>query len=333
VDSRPIDREVYQRELDSWLPEVITDCHVHLGLLEHWGPVSPQRYDAIWAMEVARSQSWEQLRAAYRLLFPGRRVRALAFGWVYREVDIERNNAYVLAGARDRANDARALLVTRPHDDPVIIERALADGFLGIKPYPDLAPAPEPSIYDFLPPAHLAALDRAGGLLMLHLPRRGRLGDPDNLRELIEIADAYPRVNVIIAHIGRAYCLSTAQRGLPRLADRPRLLFDTAANLNADVFRFALDTVGPDRLLFGSDLPITLIRGTRDHLGEEYVNWTDGDYSWNRRRKPPEEEARYTFFLYEELRALIAAVQRAGLGREALAKIMHGNAARLGIGD
>jgi hypothetical protein len=46
-------------------------------------------------------------------------------------------------------------------------------------------------------------------------------------------------------------------------------------------------------------------------------------------RKPPEVEARYTYYLYEELRALIRAVERAALGREAMHKIMYANAAKL----
>lgn len=331
VDNRAIDQLVYDQELSPRLPSTIIDCHVHVGLSEHWRPVSPERCAEIWAMEVAKEQSWEQLRSAYRVLFPQQEVRALAFGWVYREVDIERNNAYVRAGISDPRNKANGLFVTRPDYDSAAISEAMSQGFLGIKPYPDLAATAtgEPSIYDFLPPAHLAVLDQLAGILMLHLPRKGRLGDPDNIREVREISEAFPAIKIVIAHIGRAYCLPTAQRGLPRLIEHQNLYFDTSANLNADVFQYALETIGPDRLLFGSDLPVTLMRGMRDHIGERYVNWTDGDYSWNINRKTPQEEANYTFYLYEELRALIKAVERSGLGQEALEKILYANSARL----
>ena len=206
-----------------------------------------------------------------------------------------------------------------------------SQGFLGIKPYPDLAPhgTNEVSIYDFLPRAHLAVLDKFGGILMLHLPRHGRLGDAHNIREVLEIHESYPSVKLILAHIGRAYCLPAAERGLPHLVDARRIYFDTAANLNADVFQYALEVVGPDRLLFGSDLPVTMMRGVREHIGEEYINYTDGPYSWNTNRKSPEEEANYTYYVYEELRALIRAVERAGLGFDALEKILYSNSAGL----
>jgi len=328
---KPTDRLFYQESLRAWLPPHILDCHAHVGLPGHCGPISPERRKAIWAIEVGLSQPWEELRANYQLLFPEQRVSALVFGGVYREIDIERNNAYVLAGLSSPENDAHALLVTRPERPASTIAEAMQQGFLGIKPYPDLAPQgmEQAGIFDFVPRSHLQVLNELKGVLVLHLPRPGRIGDPDNVRELLELSDTYPSVRLIVAHIGRAYCLPTAQRGLPHLADRPSIYFDTAANLNADVFHYALETVGPDRLLFGSDLPVTMMRGVREHVGETYLNYTDAPYSWNVSRKTPEEEARYTYFLYEELRALISALQRAGLGREAMRKIMFLNTAGL----
>ena len=328
---RPIDREVYEGEIAPWLPARLYDCHAHLGLARHCGPISPERLRANWAMEVGSAQSWARLRGRYRLLFPGRQVQVLAFGGVFREIDLEANNAYVLAGAGRRENRACALMVTAPDWDPERIARGLAQGCRGIKPYPDLAPmgGEQARIADFLPAGHLRVLDQVGGVLMLHLPRPGRLADPENVRDLLELNDRYPRIKLIVAHLGRAFCLPTAQRGLPPFADRPGVHFDLAAHLNSEVFAFALELLGPDRLLFGSDLPITMMRGEREHRGEVYVNYTDAPYSWNTNRKSPAQEARYTCFLYQELRALVAALGKCGMGREEMAKIMFGNCARL----
>ena len=342
-----LDLRIYEDELLPWLPEEIIDIHVHIGLAEHIGPISPDRIVANWAIEVGVQQSWEQLWANCRTLFPRQKVGALAFGGVYREVDIEANNDYVLAGANDdyiphppipfrkpfpsNAGSVWALMVSHPSWPAEEIEHGMEYGFAGIKPYPDLAPDMdrEPGIFDFCPHSHLEVLNQYGGVMMLHLPRKARLADSDNIRELIEISDRYPSVKMIVAHIGRSFCLPTAQKGLPPLADRPSIYFDTSANLNADVFQYALETVGSDRLLFGSDLPITLMRGVREHVGETYINYTNAPYSWNTNRKSPEEEAGYTFYLYEELRALIAAVQKAGMGRDEMRKIMLTNSAKL----
>ena len=318
--------DVYGDILSPWLPQVILDCHVHIGLPEHTGQITPGRAKEMWAMEVANSFSWEQMREAFDLLFPHRKVEALAFGWVYRETDIAGNNDYVLSGIGD---GIRGLAVTKPDWTAADVEGLLDRGFIGIKPYPDLAGGGEVSIFDYLPHSHLEVLDDRSGVLMLHLPRKGRLADEDNVRELLEINDRYPSIRLIVAHIGRAYCLPTAEKGLPHFADRPNIYFDTAANLNPDVFALALETVGPDRILYGSDLPITLMKGVREHVGDRYINYTDGPYSWNTNRKGPDEEAAYTYYLYEELLAIKNAIERAGLGPDAVQKIMYGNCARI----
>ena len=322
---------IYEEELSPYLPPDIIDFHVHIGLREHCGPVDPRRYKEIWAMEVGTVLTWEECRARHRELFPRQRVHTLAFGNIYREANTELDNEYVLAGARDPENSANGLAVVRPEWDADTITQAIADGFVGIKPYPDLAPRAndDTEIYDFAPKSHLAALDALGGILMLHLPRAGRLADPDNIRDVLEISENYPSIKLIIAHIGRAYCMSTAKKGLPHFVDRDRIYFDTAANLNPDVFAYALETVGPDRILFGSDLPVTMMRGVREHVGATYVNYTAGQYSWNTNRKSPEEEARYTYFVYEELRALIKAVRRYGCGADVMRRVMYSNAAAL----
>jgi uncharacterized protein len=287
-------------------------------------------------LEVGVELTWETLRDTYKLLFPRQKASVLTFGGVFKEIDVERNNEYILSGTVNAENHAYGLFVTRPEWNPGVIADALARGFRGIKPYPDLAPTDslEISIYDFLPHSHLAALNERSGILMLHLPRKGRIADPDNIRELLEITEAYPSIKVIVAHIGRAFCLPTAQQGLPFFRDCSRIYFDTSANLNSDVFEYALETIGPDRILFGSDLPITLMRGVREHVGDNYINYTDAPYSWNVNRKSPEEEASYTYFLYEELRAIIDAVKRTGLGVETMEKILCSNSAKiLDVGD
>lgn len=328
---RPIDRQVYENELKPWLPERIIDCHTHVSLAENCGPISPERRALLWPVDVGFAQSWDELRSNYALLFPEQVVEALVFGGVLREQNIERENETVLSGLNNPGNHAKGLFVTRPEYGPEVIAGALDSGFLGVKPYPDLAPSgdPEVSIYEFLPPAQLELLNERHAIVMLHIPRAGRLAEADNIREILEISERYPSIKLIVAHIGRAYCLPTAEKGLRHFADTPGVYFDTSANLNADVFQLALETIGPERILYGTDLPVMMMRGVREHVGEKYINYTDGDYSWNTNRKSPAEEADYTFYAYEELRALIEAVQRTGLGKEAFHRILYHNAARL----
>ena len=107
MPSKELDKQIYHEEIEPWLPREIIDIHVHIGLAEHVGPISPERFAANWAIEVGVQQSWEQLWESFGTLFLGRRMGALAFGGVYREVDIEANNAYVLGALlRQHATEA-----------------------------------------------------------------------------------------------------------------------------------------------------------------------------------------------------------------------------------
>lgn len=326
---RLTDIRIYEQELVEWLPEHILDCHVHMGLRSHVGQLSAERLRNDWALRLGLDQTWNQLRDNYRLLFPGRSVQALAFGNVFQEADTEQTNAYVHAGIGREDVCAGALYVTRPEYSAEKVAQALAEGFIGLKPYPDLAPQgpDECHIPDFLPRHQLEVLNEVGGILMLHLPGPKRLADEHSIRDLIDMSGAYPNVAIIVAHVGRAYCLPTALQGLPHLAPYESISFDITANLNHEVLSLALQTVGPERLLFGSDLPITMVRGSREHAGNNFINHLETNET--EMGIAPLEDGGYTFLLYEELRALIRAVKDCGLGRETMHQILYSNCAHL----
>jgi hypothetical protein len=116
------------------------------------------------------------------------------------------------------------------------------------------------------------------------------------------------------------------------------MVFDFAANTNDWVFAQALRTFGPERCLFGSDLPITRMRMRRTCENGIYVNIVSrglyGDVAGdkNMREIDPPEADRLTFFMYEEILAIKKAAESCGLGRPDVEAIFHANAQRvLGI--
>jgi len=210
---------------------------------------------------------------------------------------------------------------------------------VGAKSYLSLAPrylpADEIRIFDFFPPHQLEILNRRGWIMMLHIPRPGRLRDPVNLAQLLEIEERYPRIRLIVAHVGRAYCPEDIGTAFEVLGQTRRLMFDISANTNDQVFESALRAVGPDRILFGSDLPILRMRMRRICENGIYINLVPrglyGDVSQDphmREVDPPESE-RLTFFMYEEIRAFRRAAERVGLSRAAIEQVFYGNAAAL----
>lgn len=329
--TRRVDLPIFERELDGFLPNEIYDIHVHLHTPEHGVP-TPEAIRESWAAEAPHILSREQLGEVLGLVFPGRRHGSLVFANPSKWVDLEAANAHVAQAIA--AGQADGLLVTRPEWPVADLRRLLHEGgFLGFKPYPGLVGGrfdENVTFEDFLPEAHQQLADELGLIVMLHLPRPDRLRDPRNQDEVRRLVERHPNLRLVIAHIGRAYTMAHAETGLPALRDLP-VHWDFAMNLNADVLALAMELLGPERLVYGSDLPIALMRGMRRHEGESYINYSDGDYRWNtpEKRQPPEVEAEYTLYIYEELRAFKAAAERMGWGPAEVRMVMNGNARRL----
>lgn len=335
---REVDREFYRAHLEDFLPDVMIDVHTHVWRKEFRSPGYAGTRGPVWPRRVAEENTIEELLDTYAQMFPGKQVTPLIFGWPERDVDLERTNAYTSTVARQYR--LPALLVTTPSwSASEVEERVRRGGFIGLKPYVDQAPpdipAQEITIYDFLPRDHLAAADAHGWLVMLHIPRPARLRDPRNLEHLLEIETTYPNVQLIVAHVGRAYCAEDVGEAFAVLRASQRLLFDFSANTNAYVIEQALRTVGPQRIVFGSDLPIVRMRMRRICEDGRYVNLVPPGLYGDLRDDPHMREVstaegeRLTFFLYEELRAFRRAAEACGLSAAEIADVFHGNAARL----
>ena len=187
------DKKIYEEELKDFLSDKILDVHTHVWLDEYLEKKPPQpgfvKRTVTWPSLVALDNSLEDLQETYRLMFPGKDVKALMFtsrgGW-------EQNNAYVAECARKTGWPA--LYYSDPAESAAELEKHIREGgFLGLKSYLDLSPKYLPEaeirIFDFFPKNHLEVLDRMGAIAMLHIPRHGRLKDPVNLAQILELKE------------------------------------------------------------------------------------------------------------------------------------------------
>jgi len=326
-----VDREFWAERLDPYLPDRIYDAHRHITLAEHEGPPSPPKQQSRFPDEIAGPESLEQAALGYSELLPGRTVSYLAFGSPTQASHLEDNNAYLSEGLRD--TDSAALALTSPAwSADKLREQLRQPRIIGIKPYQSLIPGyqgEEVGVFDFCPHHHLEVLNDLGAWLTLHIPRKERLADRNNLAEILEIRWRYPDLVLVIAHLGRSYAGGYARKGFPHLADDQGILFDTSAVLNPAVFALALDRLGPERLMFGTDHPVFYMRGRRRWEGDRYLNLTSGNYSWNVDRQPPEVEATYTLSLYEAVAACVDTMLGLGFGEAEMNALFHDNARRL----
>ena len=332
------DKKIWEEELKDFLPDKILDVHTHVWLNKF---VEPEKLAADsdprtvnWPNLVAAQNPIEDLQETYRLMFPGKDVKALMFtskgGW-------DANNNYV--SECSKKSGWPALYYADPAESAEQLEKKIRDGgFLGVKSYlnrtPAYLPEPEVRIFDFFPKHQLAKLDEMGAIAMLHIPRPGRLKDPVNLAQMTEFKKEFPNVRLIIAHIGRAYTAYDVGNAFDTL-DKLDLMYDFCANCCEYAITEVIRHAGPKKVMFGTDMPILRMRTHRIEENNTYINLVPpgmyGDPSMDPHlREVSEEEAeKITFFAYEELLAFKRAAKTLNLSKQDIEDIMYNNAMEL----
>ena len=339
LEVKPYDREYYEEYLKPFLPDRFIDCHAHIWLKEFHREGGLREGSQNWPRLVAAENSIEDLNETNRLLFPDKKVISAVYGDPVITIDRERNNRYVAEKAREFGFPA--LYLSHPNQSAEELERSvLADSvFKGIKVYlqfsPSYIPADEIRIYDFLPKEHLALADRHGWVVQLHIARPGRLGDPVNYCQLLEIEQNYPNLQLLVAHLGRAYADEDVGNALEYLKNTEKTVWDFTANTNERVMEQVLNRFGPERFIYGTDFPIFRMRARRTVENGVYINEVpEGEFpresiagDAHMREIPYPEADRITFFIYEEINACRIACRRLGLGRDDVEKIFFKNSA------
>ena len=162
---------------------------------------------------------------------------------------------------------------------------------------------------------------------MLHIPRRQRLADPVNQRQIVELCERYPRAQIVLAHVGRAYFLKNIVGSLDRLKDLPNLYYDLAMLNNWEVLERLFDTVAPDKILYATDAPIAVAPGKSVEINDQYTYVTP--VPWRLAISDDHGKLVFTSFLYEELRAIKKAVERTGKDERFVRGVFCENGMRL----
>lgn len=179
----PLDLEYYRRELAPVLPPTALDFHTHTWSAANWK-------ERPWATEKSGGRYMvtdefyppEQLLADGRACFPDRGYEAVCFGNPTPAADWEKDTAYVAAAAR--AHRGLWPLVLAGPDLGIPrerYERALAEGgFRGFKVFLNWYGDHygNKRVEEMFGPAELALANERRLVVLLHVPRRGRLADP-----------------------------------------------------------------------------------------------------------------------------------------------------------
>lgn len=320
---------LWRDELQEWAPKSLFDAHVHIGPARVISPMSAERLREALATFI--SLEYETLSDFYGRLYSGKEVVGLfAFPFPLREVRMDDANDYIV-DVMKRHRRVHGFFLAHPKDAAPSIaayERSVKAGapFIGAKPYFDFLGKSNfvSTMPEFIPEGLWEFLDAGRLVLMLHTSGMG-MGDADNRRYLKRMAERYPRVKVILAHMGRYVRAEQFFDFLDSgfLEECPSFFLDISSASIADVYeRFLRREKLWPRLLFASDAPYGLITGverwSETHgaifLARDHYVWSDP----RQEEQFAEERKRLTYNAYHCIKALKDAFERLGLkGRQA----------------
>jgi Amidohydrolase len=325
------DCRIWDEELASFVPQRIFDVHTHIYRWAFY--TAPDKEQSSYRQFVNprfEEANWQLLDKCDELLIPDRQVSRLSFPFPFAEhCDFESSNCFVAeqAGADSLSG---ALMLVRPEMTADLVASAVRQhGFLGFKPYrfySQTGDAVNCRITDFLPEHQLEIANEFGLLIMMHLSRPDAIGDEQNLSDLERLTAAYPNVKWILAHCARSYAAWPIERAGSRLSNLPNVWFDTSSVCESDAIEALIRSVGPDRVMYGSDdVPVGVLRGKYVAFGYGWAYLSPTNHSLNLSHC----DGRMTFTRYEQLRAMRRAAMRVELSEEQVAAMFFDTATEL----
>ena len=320
--SRPADRTFFERELASFIPDKVFDAHCHLWIAE----------EVPWRVaNMDGSIGFDQYVRLMDDLHPERRLGALFISYAIpgRPTGVERGNAWVAAQVAREPTSYRGEFFVRPGDDPEWVRQEVRRfGLHGLKCYHTFAPVIptfEARIPDYLPEPLVKVAHDEGWVITLHMVRSRACADPDNIYWIRRYCETYPDMRLILAHSARGFQPAHNLEGLPHLKGLDNLYFDTSANCEPLAHQAIIRIFGHERLMYGSDLPVSHQRGRSVGAADSFFFVDQETPVWNAKQLSFEP----VLLGLEHLRSIKWACWSERLSDEAVEDIFWNNAATL----
>ncbi len=263
------DKMLATSALENFLPKEVFDIHAHPFNAIHFSDGARQFLSEVGVLGCA-----EHREALHRYMSVNT-LHGLYFGLPDRSADRKKLNEWVGKTVELHGTQlSRALMVVCPQDNPNEVASTLSNSlFCGLKPYHCYAGGRDTTnakIVEFAPEWMWEILHEKKGVLMLHIVRDDAISDLSNQQALKTLCRSYSGVKLILAHVARSFNYRNARNGLHAIADLDNVVVDTSAICEADAFRTALSVLGPSRILWGSDFPVSETRGRCVTTGKRF---------------------------------------------------------------
>jgi glutamate-1-semialdehyde 2,1-aminomutase len=318
------DRELFDRELASFVPATLFDAHAHWYRV---GDFSPQaELPLIQAgPQQAGSAAFDE---AMRALLPHRRIEGLFFPYPHAQVNVDAANEFLYQQLKQRPGSRGHMLITPRQDPELIRETVRRCGFVGFKCYHVFSPHHptfDSRIEEFLPESQVQVAHEEGLSITLHLVRSRALADVANQETICRYGERYPNARLVLAHAGRGFNPHHTMQGIKAIRGISNVWFDTSAITDSGAIEAIIQTLGHERVLYGSDFPVSHQRGRCVAVGDSFY-WISSD---NTRLDAPYGQLELALVGHESLRTLKVAAMCLRLTDAQVEDIFCGNATRL----
>ena len=317
------DRELFERELATFVPLRLFDAHAHLYEKSQFQGEPPGLIAT-----GPESTGWETYQERMAQFLPGRQISGFFFGFPSPGMDLAAGNDFLIRQVRRDSNSRGSMLVEPGMDPEFIRETVRREGMVGLKCYHCYAPKQptfEADIPSYLPEQQVKVAHEEGLTITLHLVRRQGIADPSNQEVIRAWAERYPKARFILAHAARGLNPHHVVQGIGALRGLRNVWCDTSAVTEAGACEAIARTLGVDRLLYGSDFPVCHIRGRCVGIGDSFL-WLSPE---NTDFHAAYGDVRPVLVGIESLRALKLSCLNLGLSDSQVEAIFYGNAAEL----
>lgn len=328
IKSKEIEREIFQRELNSFVPDKALDAHAHM-----WAG-TPNHKDGTelspWTEEDMTVTVFRDLMAD---LMPGRTVGGLLLalpmginGMPPTTPDTVTLQSEHIAHEADSDPMCISTIFVSPKLNPDFIKQEVKRlNIGGLKCYhteSDRNPTTDSNISEFLPEEFVRIANEFGMTITLHMVKPRAIADPSNQHWIRKYCKKYPNMKLILAHAARCFNPTWAIEGIASLKGLPNVYFDTAAIGEVGSCEAIIEQLGHDRLLWGTDFPLTHWRGRYVAYGNNHI-WTGPEDVHD------DKQDLYVFHGLEQLRVVKQAAWHQRLSDSQVEDIFFNNLASL----
>lgn len=264
------DRELFDRELNSFVPSEIFDAHAHWYRADQFPEGSVPGLVKSGPPVVGSAEFDRQIEQ----IIPNRKIEGLFFPFPNAQVDVDAANLFLHQELLKRPGSRGQMLITPSQDPEFIRETVRRCGFVGLKCYHVYSrrrPTFDSLIEEFLPEEQVRMAHDEGLSITLHIVRARALADTANQQTIRRYCEEYPDMRLILAHAARGFNSHHTMMGIDSLRGLHNVWFDTSAVTDSGAIEAIITTLGHNRVLYGSDFPVSHLRGRCVALGDSFL--------------------------------------------------------------